>query len=102
MPIGDNSRFAPRALQYLEGPGRAVGLGLGFVSIYVIERLYRHRAHWWPLIPGVVLVGSGVGARFGDVGHLLWRFAPAVLVVLGVALVVRAIQRKPGVPTGPA
>jgi len=25
----------------------AVGLGVGFVAIYVIERAYRRRAHWW-------------------------------------------------------
>jgi hypothetical protein len=79
----------------------AVGLGIGFVAIYVIERAYRHRAHWWPLIPGVILVGSGLGARFGDVGHILWRWAPAVLVLLGVVLVVRAIRKGSGVPTGP-
>jgi hypothetical protein len=80
----------------------AVGLGIGFVSIYVVERVYRRRAHWWPLIPGVILVGSGLGARFGDVGHILWRWAPAILVVLGVVLVVRAMKRGSGVPTPPA
>jgi len=80
----------------------AVGLGIGFVAIYVVERVYRRRAHWWPLIPGVILVGSGVGARFGDVGHILWRWAPAILVLLGVVLVVRGIKRGSGVPTGPA
>lgn len=78
----------------------AVGLGLGFVAIYVIERAYRHRAHWWPLIPGVVLVGSGLGARFGDVGNILWRWLPAACVLLGLVLVVRAIRRGPSVPAG--
>jgi len=80
----------------------AVGLGIGFIAIYVIERLYRHRAHWWPLIPGVILVGSGLGAHFGDVGHMLWRWAPAILVVLGVVLVVRAMKRRTDAPAGPA
>jgi hypothetical protein len=75
----------------------AVGLGLGFVAIYATERLYRHRAHWWPLIPGVLLVGSGLGAHFGDVGHVLWRWSPAVLVVLGVVLVLRGLRRGSGV-----
>ena len=80
----------------------AIGLGLGFVSIYVIERLYRHRAHWWPLIPGFILIVSGAGAHFGDVGHILWRFGPALLVLLGIVLLVRAMGRGPQVPTGPA
>ena len=80
----------------------AVGLGIGFASIYVIERLYRHRAHWWPLIPGVILIGSGLGANFGDLGLLLWRWAPAILVVLGIVIVVRAIRRGPNATAGPA
>ena len=71
----------------------AIGLGIGFTSIYVIERLYRRRAHWWPLIPGVILIVSGLGARFGDVGHILWRWSPAVLVLLGVVLVYRALRK---------
>jgi hypothetical protein len=72
----------------------AVGVGIGFVAIYAIERLYRHRAHWWPLVPGVILVGSGLGARFGEIGPILWRWAPAILIVLGVVLVVRAMKRE--------
>jgi hypothetical protein len=80
----------------------AVGLGIGFVAIYVIERAYRRRAHWWPLIPGILLVGSGLGARFGDVGHILWKWAPAILIVLGLVLVVRAMRRDKNAPTGQA
>jgi len=79
----------------------AVGLGSGFVAIYLIERVYRHRAHWWPLIPGVILVGSGLGAHFGDVGQILWRWSPAILVALGIVLVVRAITRGSKATTGP-
>ena len=71
----------------------SVGLGAGFVAIFLIERLYRSRGHWWPLIPGVILIVTGVGAGFEDIGHILWRWAPAALVVLGVVIVVRAIRR---------
>ena len=74
----------------------AVGLGIGFAAIYLIERVHRRRAHWWPLIPGVILIGSGLGARFGDVGHILWRWAPVILVALGVLMVVKAIRRGSG------
>jgi hypothetical protein len=80
----------------------AIGLGIGFASIYLIERIYRHRAHWWPLIPGVILIGSGLGARFGDVGHILWRWAPAILVVLGIVIVVRAMRGSSSSTAGPA
>ena len=80
----------------------AIGLGVGFVAIYVIERLYRHRAHRWPLIPGAILLVSGAGARFGDVGHILWRWGPAVLVLFGIVLLVRAMGRGPQIPSGQA
>jgi hypothetical protein len=79
----------------------AVGLGIGFAAIYIIERVYRRRAHWWPLIPGVILIVSGLGARFGDVGHILWRWAPVILVALGVLMVIKAIRRGSGSSTGP-
>src|SRR3970040_2162542 len=34
----------------------SIALGLGFLAIFVIDTLYRGRSHWWPLIPGGVLV----------------------------------------------
>lgn len=79
----------------------AVGLGIGFVSIYLIEWGYRRRAHWWPLIPGGILTVSGLGVRFGDLARVLRSWAPAVLVAVGVLLVVRAMRRGPGVPPAP-
>src|SRR5688500_13461197 len=42
------------------GDLEAIGLGVGFLAIYLIDSVYRGRTHWWPLIPGVVLAGGGV------------------------------------------
>ena len=47
-----------------------VGLGAGFVAIFVIAMLYEKRAHWWPLIPGGILLVSAFALLacllFGD------------------------------------
>ncbi len=77
----------------------AVGLGAGFAMIYLIERAYRRRAHGWPWIPAVLLIASGLGARFADAGRILWRFAPAILVVVGVVIVIRALRRPVSLST---
>jgi len=51
----------------------ALTLGLGFCLIWALER-----RHWWALIPGGILVASGISGalNFG----LLW---PVALIVLG-------------------
>lgn len=33
-----------------------IGLGVGFIAIYVIDLVYKGKTHWWPLIPGVILL----------------------------------------------
>jgi hypothetical protein len=37
-----------------------LGLGVGFVAIYVIPLVYQGRSHWWPLIPGLILILLGL------------------------------------------
>jgi len=66
------------------------GLGVGFIAIYLIDLIYNGKTHWWPLIPGVVLllpklismrmlftVGWGVG-----------------LIVLGLYIAFKPSKRK--------
>lgn len=71
-----------------------IGLGAGFVAIFVITLLYERRAHWWPLIPGGVLLLSAF--EFGDE---LMRFLfsggwPLVLVVIGVVILLGAFTKR--------
>ena len=39
-----------------------IGLGIGFILIYLVARLVEGRSHWWPLIPGAALILPGVAA----------------------------------------
>lgn len=71
-----------------------VFLGGGFIAIYLIQLLYERKAHWWPLIPGAILILTGFN-RFDDVFRLLADNWPLVLVVVGVLIILGAIFRKP-------
>jgi len=40
-----------------------LGLGAGFIGIWLLALLLKLSSHWWPLVPGFVLLAVG-GARF--------------------------------------
>ena len=42
------------------GDSRQLGLGFGFVAIFLIALLYERKSHWWPLIPGAALILLGL------------------------------------------
>jgi hypothetical protein len=65
------------------GDTTAVTLGLGFILIWLLER-----RHWWALIPGGIMVMSGLStfAFFGA----LW---PVALIALGVYLLYNQSRR---------
>ena len=63
-----------------------IGLGVGFGAIYLIDSVYRGRAHWWPLVPGMVLVVVGLGRISADALAALAVGWPLLLVLAGLAL----------------
>ena len=80
--------------------GTQLGLGLGFVTIYVIARLYERQSHWWPLIPGVVLILVGL-PRTARVFRVLLENWPLVLIAIGLLVLIGAF-RKPRSSLAPA
>jgi len=83
-----------------------VGLGAGFLSIYVVDTFVRRdRALWWPVIPGGITLTIGLVLETGREGSLagaalLW---PIFLVVIGGALLLRQLGPRPsthGTPPG--
>jgi hypothetical protein len=82
-----------------DGAGAVLGLGLGFMSIWVVGRLMQlPHHHFWPLIPGTILsivgVGLAVDAFSTTFGEL---FVPAAVVVLGLLFVIGGLfaARRP-------
>jgi len=79
---------------YVWGELSHIGLGVGFVLIYLIALLYQRRSHWWPLVPGAILILLGLQS-WGKV----WRFLlsdgwPLILVIIGVLILLGTIGRS--------
>ena len=81
----------------LDGGGgiQAAGLGIGFLTIYVIDRTTRESARWWPLIPGLILLAAGLSSVGGPYSGVIQYTWPLFLVAAGVALILRGPQRRP-------
>lgn len=66
------------------GHAGSISLGCGFIAIYLLEEARTRRAHWWPLLPGVVLVAGGLLAEASVLRRYFW---PVALVIVGLAIV---------------
>ena len=64
-----------------------LGLGLGFLAVFLVPLAYERKSHWWPLIPASVLVLSAFD-QTADIARLLFENWPIALVVGGVLLIV--------------
>lgn len=71
-----------------------IGLGLGFVSIYVVDRIDRADAPWWPLIPGLILLATGLGSVGGEIANVMDYVWPGLLILLGLALIFGLSQNR--------
>ena len=69
-----------------------VGLGVGFIAIYVIQFIFEGRAFWWPLIPGAVLILIGLVESFENLGRFLALAWPALLVLVGLIILAGAFS----------
>ncbi len=77
-----------------EAMGGAVtlGLGVGFLAIWVIGSLLRFEAnHWWPLIPGGILALVGGALLIGGRAIDLLNYWGAVVIVIGLIVIWRAV-----------
>jgi hypothetical protein len=88
------------------GESTLLGLGLGFIAIYVIALLYERRSHWWALIPGGILVLAALPTT-ERVLHYLFDNWPLILVVIGVTILIGGLRKFPekessGSPSPPA
>jgi hypothetical protein len=81
--IGEQSVFAFQGLS-------TIGLGIGFVAIYVIALVYQGRAHWWPLIPGLILIAIGLSEGSRVIQQLFSIGWPLILIFAGLVLLAGA------------
>lgn len=76
------------------------GLGLGFLAIYVVDRIHRGATEWWPLVPGFILLFIGLEPGGINIGKLLSNGWPLALVVLGLLYLAGKIGSPPGGSAG--
>lgn len=83
---------------YPEGGVFLLALGTGFVAIWLIGALFRLREpHWWPLIPGGILITIGLvdladeGGRLAELLEVGW---PLLLVAVGILVIIRALADR--------
>jgi hypothetical protein len=83
---------------YDQGGIFLLALGGGFVAIWLIGALFRLREHhWWPLIPGGILLTIGLvdlADESGPLSELLDIGWPILLVAVGLLVIVRALAER--------
>jgi hypothetical protein len=68
-----------------------LGLGLGFLSIWVIGAIaHVDRHHWWPMIPGGILVVVGAALLIGGQAVNLLDYWGVAIVAIGLIVLWRA------------
>ena len=77
---------------FVDGDNVALGLGLGFILIYVASLLYERQNRWWPLIPGGFLVIASL-PEFVWVEDVL-DFWPVAVMAVGVLLLFRGVASR--------
>jgi hypothetical protein len=78
-----------------DGPAVVLGLAFGFLAIWVVSWLMDLREHhFWPLIPGTILLIVGTGLTLDLFSNDLSRwFGPAAIVIVGVIVMLAGYLR---------
>ena len=74
----------------------SLGLGLGFIAIFVVQRIIGGVSHWWPLIPGGVLVLVGIAEAVPQGQVLIEKGWPVILIGVGLAILAGQFVGKGG------
>jgi hypothetical protein len=78
----------------LQGDVDALGLGIGFVLIYVLDLLYTGSSNWWPLIPGGLLIVTSLAEGYEAFADLLSIGWPVILILGGILLLARVLRSR--------
>ena len=73
------------------GESTMLGLGMGFIAIFVIARLNEGKSHWWPLIPGGVMLVMAI-PRTHQLFEYVWNHWQLILVFIGALILVGAFR----------
>ena len=71
-----------------------VGLGLGFIGIYVVDLLVMRSSRRWPVIPGLILMVWGVVKENTSIQRVIANGWPIIIVVAGLVMVLDGIRKR--------
>lgn len=71
-----------------------VGLGLGFVAIYVVDLLSTRSSRRWPVIPGLILIVYGVAKENVAIQRLIENGWPIIIVLAGLVMLFGGIRKR--------
>lgn len=93
--IGIGLALEPALVDQMQGSLMLMSLAGGFLGIWVIGSIYRlPQNHWWPLIPGGILMLVGlVQLSRADAENAL-RLWPLILVLVGALVLTRTLTRR--------
>ncbi len=66
--------------------GSSLGLGLGFIAIFAVQWIVTRASHWWPLIPGGILIATGIAQGIPQAQVLFDKGWPVILIVIGMLI----------------
>ncbi len=70
-----------------------LGLGLGFIAIFVVQLIVVGKSHWWPLVPGGILVLLGLAEAVPQGQALLEKGWPIILILIGLIILGGSVWR---------
>jgi len=73
------------------GEASMLGLGIGFIAIFVIAKLNEGKSHWWPLIPGGVMLVMAI-PRTQHYFEYIQDHWQLILVLIGVLILIGAFR----------
>ena len=99
IPVGLIEKVEPFASNDAYGGLVPLGLGLGFIAIWLIDLVGNpgRQAGWWPLIPGVIVSLAGIAAVAQQEEWLqtIGQWWPVLLILLGLWIIfARYIRRQ--------
>jgi hypothetical protein len=79
----------------LAGSAVLLSLGVGFIGIWLVSYLLNIEGrHWWPLVPGLILLSIGGALVIGGRATDLLAYWPVILIAVGVLVIGSQILRR--------
>ena len=67
-----------------------LGIGIGFIAVFVIDLINNGKSHWWPLIPGGIMVFTALGQGAFGLRNLFRMAWPVILIILGLWIIAKS------------